>query len=61
MSARITAGSRFKLFLSFVLVDVRCVLVPPEVRLPQVEYGHYLQELQGLPGTVYLLVVCNAP
>jgi hypothetical protein len=37
MSARIRAGSRFKRFLRFVLIDVRCFHVSPWVRVPQVE------------------------
>jgi hypothetical protein len=33
VSARIRAGSRFKRFLSFVLIDVRCFSVhPPRAR-----------------------------
>jgi hypothetical protein len=33
----IRAGSRFKRFLCFVLINVRCFRVPPGVRVPQVE------------------------
>jgi hypothetical protein len=37
VNARIRAGSRFKRFLWFVLIDVRCFRVPPGIRVPQVE------------------------
>jgi hypothetical protein len=30
------AGSRFKLFLYFVLIDVRCFRVPPGISVPQI-------------------------
>jgi hypothetical protein len=37
MSARIRVGSRFKPFLCFVLIDVRCLLLFSGVHVPQVE------------------------
>jgi hypothetical protein len=39
--ARIRAASRFKRFLSFVLMVVRCFRIPPGIRVPHVE-GHCL-------------------
>jgi hypothetical protein len=40
LGPRIGAGSRFKRFLCFVLIDVRCLSVPPEVCVPHV-IDHY--------------------
>jgi hypothetical protein len=37
VSARIRAGSRFRQFLRFVLIHVRCFRVSPGVRILQVE------------------------
>jgi hypothetical protein len=42
VSARIRGGSRFKGFLCFVLIDVRCLSVPPGVCVPQVKYIIYI-------------------
>jgi hypothetical protein len=36
VSARIRAGSKFERFLCFALIDVRCLRVPPGIRVPQV-------------------------
>jgi hypothetical protein len=37
VSMRIRVGSEFKRFLCFVLIDVRCLRLPPEARLPHNE------------------------
>jgi hypothetical protein len=37
VSARIRAGSRFKRFLCFILIDVRCFRVLSGVRVPQLK------------------------
>jgi hypothetical protein len=37
VSAGIRPGSMFKRFLCFVLIDIRCLSVPPGVRVPEVE------------------------
>jgi hypothetical protein len=38
MSARIRTELRFKRSLCLVLIDVRCLRLPPGVRVPQVEH-----------------------
>jgi hypothetical protein len=43
---KIRPRSRLKLFLSFVLIGVRCFPVSPEVRVHQVE-GHWVRLLNG--------------
>jgi hypothetical protein len=37
LSARIRAGSRFKRFMCFALIDILCFRLPPEVGVHQVE------------------------
>jgi hypothetical protein len=37
LSARIRAGSRFKQFLCFVLIGVRCLLLPPVYAYPRLK------------------------
>jgi hypothetical protein len=70
VSARIRAGSRFKRFLCFVLIDVRCFRVPPGICAAQVE--QHSRRAQGildtkccvfcfLTASVYTRVYCNNP
>jgi hypothetical protein len=61
VSARIRAGSSFKRSLWFVLIDIRCFPVPPEVGTSQVEDLWYrcLRFLAAMRATypAYLIVL----
>jgi hypothetical protein len=43
LGARVRAGSRLRRFICFVLIDVRCLLVPLEVCVPHVK-DHYSRQ-----------------